>query len=428
MPRNSTRSTKRDVVQKESILQDGHPRAKTPKLTTTNTKMSWRNCGRETTDSKGLSPLLIYDGEETIKNASIAGFDLDGTIITTKSGKRFPTGPADWKFCFDQVPKRLRSLYENHTKVVFFTNQAGLEKKKTKPSDIKEKIEAIIEQIGIPVTVLVCTGHNQFRKPSILLWEYFLEHCNRGKLDISQSVFVGDAAGRIKDWRPGAKKDFSCSDRMFAANIGVSFYTPEEYFLGERATTNFEWGVPNPKDILAKSNVFDASSLFSPLPKQELVIFVGPPASGKSTFVKRYMSDRGYTHVNRDTLGSMPKCVKTVEAALLRGESVVVDNTNPTVLSRASFIAIAKKHNMGTPRQLLTHLNFFRAIVTQGRVRRIPAVAFHTYYKKFEEPSTKEGFASVSEIEFVPSFSVSNEFDGVDAARAKMLFSHWQSD
>lgn len=92
MPRNSTRSTKRDVVQKESILQDGHPRAKTPKLTTTNTKMSWRNCGRETTDSKGLSPLLIYDGEETIKNASIAGFDLDGTIITTKSGKRFPTG------------------------------------------------------------------------------------------------------------------------------------------------------------------------------------------------------------------------------------------------------------------------------------------------------------------------------------------------
>jgi hypothetical protein len=41
-------------------------------------------------------------------------------------------------------------------------------------------------------------------------------------------MFVGDAAGRAKNWAPGMPKDFNCSDRMFAENIGVAFQTPEE--------------------------------------------------------------------------------------------------------------------------------------------------------------------------------------------------------
>ena len=37
-------------------------------------------------------------------------------------------------------------------------------------------------------------------------------------------MYVGDAAGRPKEWAPGKPKDFSCSDRKFAANLGVSEY------------------------------------------------------------------------------------------------------------------------------------------------------------------------------------------------------------
>jgi bifunctional polynucleotide phosphatase/kinase len=40
-----------------------------------------------------------------------------------------------------------------------------------------------------------------------------------------------------------------------------------------------------------------------------MVILVGPPASGKSTFGKKYLLPHNYVHVNRDTLGTVKKCL-----------------------------------------------------------------------------------------------------------------------
>ena len=69
----------------------------------------------------------------------------------------------------------------------------------------------------------VSTGQNHYRKPSTTPWDHFEENWNGGvKLHPRQCTYVGDAAGRLKGWQPGKSKDFSCSDRMFAANIGIS--------------------------------------------------------------------------------------------------------------------------------------------------------------------------------------------------------------
>lgn len=49
-----------------------------------------------------------------------------------------------------------------------------------------------------------------------------MENCNKGVVvDEKESFYVGDAAGRPKNWAPGKNKDFSCTDRMFAANVGI---------------------------------------------------------------------------------------------------------------------------------------------------------------------------------------------------------------
>ncbi len=53
--------------------------------------------------------------------------------------------------------------------------------------------------------------------------------------NLSECLYVGDAAGRAKEWAPGKPKDFSCSDRMFAANIGVGKQkNVQHYFFVEK--------------------------------------------------------------------------------------------------------------------------------------------------------------------------------------------------
>jgi hypothetical protein len=113
--------------------------------------------------------------------------------------------------------------------------------------------------------------------------------------------------------------DFSCVDRAFAHNVGLPFKTPEEYFLGE-SVAKFEWDSIDSKTIVSSSTSTSTTSASSTKfwsgdkaltsKEQEIVVLVGMPAAGKSTFAKSFLVKEGYVHVNRDTLGTKEKCFK----------------------------------------------------------------------------------------------------------------------
>lgn len=71
------------------------------------------------------------------KKKRIVAFDMDHTLITTKSGKVFPIDDSDWRLMYDRKSMH-RVLEESNrdgeTHFVMISNQGGLKKKQTKDS------------------------------------------------------------------------------------------------------------------------------------------------------------------------------------------------------------------------------------------------------------------------------------------------------
>ena len=330
----------------------------------------------------------------TLSSDKIAAFDLDHTLIIPKSGKKFPIDRNDWRWWNKCIPRKLIKLYSQGYKIVIFTNQAGIEKGKLDKREFTRKVKYIINALEIPIQVFVASAEDHYRKPFTTMWDYMVKKCNNNiEIDQSNSFYCGDAAGRTND--------FSVSDRKFASNIKLTFHTPEEYFLHE-TPCKFSWSSVDPHSIPTID--IDNDKIYAKK-HQEMIIMVGKPASGKSSFAERYFVSNNYVRVNRDTLKTIPKCKKLVRESLDEGLSVIIDNTNGSRKQRSEFIELAadipiRCFYLTTSQEICNHLNYVRVKETHGKVRRIPDVAYRIYNKNFEVPKKSEGFDKVIKIDF----------------------------
>ncbi|KAF4103940.1 bifunctional polynucleotide phosphatase/kinase [Onychostoma macrolepis] len=387
------------LAQKESDNKLDSPSVKATAPSSTCSQSHWQQIGS----------LLLFTAAGVPDCSKIAGFDIDGCIITTKSGKVFPTSPDDWRILFPEIQPRLASLLKKGYKVVFFTNQMGISRGKLRPEVFKSKVEDILQTLQLPIQVFASTAPGIYRKPVMGMWEHLCEKANGGvAVDVSQSFYVGDAAGRPANWAPGKKKkDFSCSDRLFALNIGLQFHTPEEYFLGWKPA---QFSLPefDPRKLDSKRHLYDPPDASLTSTKQEVIVAVGFPGSGKSTFFQTHIIPKGYTYVNRDILGSWQQCVTACERALKEGRSVAVDNTNPDPESRKRYIDVSQSAGVPFTASLeqAKHNNRFREMVPSAiKHVHVNDMVIHSYKKKFVAPGLSEGFSEILQIHFVPNFS-----------------------
>jgi len=68
-----------------------------------------------------------------------------------------------------------------------------------------------------------------------------------------------------------------------------------------------------------------------------MVINMGPPGSGKSTFCKNYLPN--FVRVNNDEYnGNSKKSLQKAKQAISDGKNLVIDNTNRDVKTRKDYI------------------------------------------------------------------------------------------
>jgi len=63
------------------------------------------------------------------KKVSVVFYDLDGTLIKTKTNAKFPTSRDDWAWWHPSVPNRLRREHEEGKHLIVISNQGDTREK-----------------------------------------------------------------------------------------------------------------------------------------------------------------------------------------------------------------------------------------------------------------------------------------------------------
>ena len=151
-----------------------------------------------------------------------------------------------------------------------------------------------------------------------------------------------------------------------------------------------------------------------------IVAIMGYPAAGKTSQVKEY-TEQGFIRLNRDLQGrSIKDLHNELESKLKDGEvNFVLDNTYPTIASRAKLIELGKEYRVDVHCVHVTtsigdaQVNACRRMMQRyGRILEpddikeikdpncFPVSVQYRYRKQFEKPTTKEGFRKVINAPF----------------------------
>ena len=280
------------------------------------------------------------------KATKIWMFDVDGTILTSMKGSKI----ADEDFILlGPVHKVFSDLEASGAVVALVSNQQLWTKAAAKFERLRILFPTVIQAVA--------TGKGSpYRKPAPTLYDLIISL--GGLKQVLERHYVGDAVGPSATYPP---YQWASSDAEFSAAVDAEFHEPLELFPHVEA--------PKPRT------------------KQELILMVGNPGSGKSTLSATFERE-GYVIANQDTLGTRAKVLKVAKEAWSDGLSVIIDATNPSAAKRREIIDV-----LGISKD---SIRIFWSIrdgrpFNALRAEPVPEIAYSMYTKYFETPSEDEG-------------------------------------
>jgi len=296
----------------------------------------------------------IYNVNNAVHRDKMAAFDYDWTLVCPKEGKTFPSNIDDWEWLYPSIAEKIIKYYEDGFMIVIFTNQSKAWK--------HEQIKLVVSSLGIPVFIVVAIDKSDY-KPNPTLFNMFIRD---NKINKEKSFFIGDALGR--------KSDFSDSDKVFAENIGIPYYCPEQVFHMKTEITEIPT-VPLTEE-------------------KQIIIMMGYPGSGKSTVAKNICKNEKFIYIEGDLYKSSTKMINASLEHIAQNKSIVFDATNSSLKKRQEYIELGKKYNykivcvhVSTPLDVSYKRNKLR-----NYEKYVPKIAYSVYSKNYEQPSETEGF------------------------------------
>lgn len=300
---------------------------------------------------------LEYISEYYIYRPCLYMFDVDGTLITTKTGRKpyLIKSPDDFVF-FDSVFPKLKKLSKRYS-FILVSNQAKF------TDIIAEKFELLTKCFEENKIEIICfiLKSKEYKKPSNKIFQRILKLWKKSNIILEKIKISGDAIGETSEFPPYRWAD---SDLKFYENINFlkkSFVSPLKLFPSK------------------KINNFSIS-------EKEMILCVGNPGSGKSECAN-YFEKNGYQVISGDRKQTKKKQNDMLKEFLNKNESIVIDNTNSKKENRRVFVNLAREYDY-----------YIRVIwcIRDGRPfnaereHPVPEVAYSIYSKYFNEPSIPE--------------------------------------
>lgn len=140
----------------------------------------------------------------------------------------------------------------------------------------------------------------------------------------------------------------------------------------------------------------------------KVIILVGIPGCGKSTYASLILKDQGYFIINQDTLGNRDACIAAMRAALVNNLNVVIDRTNINKKQRQYFIDASRDANYSMPYMecILFESNFDVCMerlkkrenhptISKNMTNDEKAAIIKKFINDFERPEISEGFDKI---------------------------------
>ena len=324
---------------------------------------------------------------------NVAAFDLDHTLIVPASGKKFPKSKEDIGWWNEKIPLLLKKLEETAYEIVIFTNQGGIKTGKQTLDEILWRINWVIENAKLKgLSYYISYEKDKYRKPLPGMWSQYKKDrkiVSKGiEINFKKSFYCGDAAGR--------KSDFSQSDLFFAENCGLQFKTPEE-FIGIKIAEPINGEFINWKQYDNFCLTYNFENLIKNIIRiktPQLILLVGPPGSGKTTFCKQFtntpISTPEYLIISLDELKLKSGFKRAFNRAIEARQNIILDNTHCKRVNRMEYINMAKIYdysivivNFTTPLNICMHMNIIRKYKEEKEL--IPFVVYASWKKHHQE-------------------------------------------